>query len=86
MYRGGPTTHIVHPPPSSSHSAHTDGSSEDFFFLAMAHWQLDQKDQAREWYAKAVEWMNQNQPDDEEFTRFRAEAAALLGIGRDESP
>jgi len=50
------------------------------FFLAMAHWQLGQKDEARQWYDKAVEWMEKNQPEDEELRRFRAEAAELLGI------
>lgn len=55
------------------------GSSEDFFFLAMAHWQLNHKDQAHQWYVKAIEWMTKNQPDDEELDRFHAEAATLLG-------
>ena len=27
------------------------------FFLAMAHWQLDRKDEARQWYDQSVEWM-----------------------------
>jgi serine/threonine protein kinase/Flp pilus assembly protein TadD len=56
------------------------GDSFDFFFLAMAHWQLGEKDQARDWYAKAVAWMEKNQPKDLALTRFRAEAAELLGI------
>jgi hypothetical protein len=46
----------------------------------MAHWQLDEKDEARTWYEKAVEWMDMNQPKNEELLRFRAEAAELLGI------
>ncbi len=56
------------------------GDSSDWFFLAMAHWQLGHKDEAREWYDKAVDWMDKNQPKNEEFRRFRAEAAELLGI------
>jgi hypothetical protein len=52
----------------------------DFFFLAMAHWQLGEKDEARKYYDKAVAWMDKNKPDDEELRRFRAEAAALLGV------
>jgi tetratricopeptide (TPR) repeat protein/sugar lactone lactonase YvrE len=56
------------------------GSSEDFFFLAMAHWQLGDKEQARTWYDRAVAWMEKNQPKNEELRRFRAEAAALLGL------
>jgi hypothetical protein len=46
----------------------------------MAHWQLGEKDQARRWYDKAVQWMDQNKPKDEELRRFRAEAEELLGL------
>jgi tetratricopeptide (TPR) repeat protein len=56
------------------------GDSFDFFFLAMAHWQLDEKDKARDWYARAVAWMDKNQPQNEELKRFRAETEQLLGI------
>ena len=56
------------------------GDASDWFFLAMAHWQLGHKDEARKWYDKAVEWMDKNQPKNEELLRFRAEAAELLGI------
>jgi tetratricopeptide (TPR) repeat protein len=54
--------------------------SYNSFFLAMAHWQLGDKSKARSWYARAVEWMEKNQAADEECFRFRAEAAALLGV------
>jgi len=50
------------------------------FVLAMAHWQLGHKKEARQWYDKAVQWMDMNKPQDEELRRFRAEAALLLGI------
>src|SRR5262249_48614701 len=56
------------------------GDSFDWFFLAMAHWQLGENDKAREWYDRAVQWMDKNQPKNEELRRFRAEAAELLGI------
>ncbi len=56
------------------------GISFDWFFLAMAHWQLGKKDEARQWYDKAVPWMEKNNPKNEELRRFRAEAAALLKI------
>jgi tetratricopeptide (TPR) repeat protein len=48
------------------------------FFLAMAYWQLGDKQKAREWLDRAVRWMEQYRPADEELRRFRAEAAALL--------
>src|SRR4029450_4177385 len=51
------------------------GDSFDSYFLAMAHWQLDEKDEARKWYEQAVEWMEKNKPEDEELKRFREEAA-----------
>jgi uncharacterized protein HemY len=56
------------------------GSAFDWFFLAMAHWQLGQQDLAREWFEKAVLWMDERQPDNEELGRFRAEAEELLGL------
>ena len=58
--------------------------ASDWFFLAMTYWQLGQEDEARGWYAKAVEWTAENRPWDENLKRFQAEAAELLGI-RDES-
>jgi serine/threonine protein kinase/tetratricopeptide (TPR) repeat protein len=56
------------------------GDSDDWFFLAMAHWKLGEKDKAREWYDRAVQWMDKHQPKNEELRRFRAEAAELLGL------
>jgi tetratricopeptide (TPR) repeat protein len=50
------------------------------FFLAMAHWQLNEKEKATAWYDQAVTWMDKNDPQNEELKRFRAEAAALLGL------
>jgi superkiller protein 3 len=56
------------------------GDGFDWFFLAMAHWQLGEKDKARDWYDRAVRWMETNQPSNDELRRFRAEAAKLLKI------
>jgi len=56
------------------------GDSFDWFFLAMCHWQLGQRDQARDWYTRAVEWMTKYKPQDAELIRFRSEAAELLGM------
>jgi uncharacterized protein HemY len=55
------------------------GDSFDFFFLAMAHWELNEEEEARAWYDRAVAWMDRNAPQNEELQRFRAEAATLLG-------
>jgi serine/threonine protein kinase/Tfp pilus assembly protein PilF len=56
------------------------GDSFDFFFLAMAHWKLGEKKEARARYDQAVQWMGKNRPGDEDLRRFRAEAAELLAI------
>ena len=63
-----------------SMGARQGGDSFDWFFLAMAHWQLEHKEEARKWYDKAVEWMDKNQPKNEELVRFRGETRELLGI------
>jgi tetratricopeptide (TPR) repeat protein len=50
------------------------------FFLAMAEWRRGDHVAARQWYDRAVAWMEKNRPKDEELLRFRAEAEELLGI------
>jgi serine/threonine protein kinase/tetratricopeptide (TPR) repeat protein len=56
------------------------GNAANGFFLAMAHWQLGAKDKAREWFAKAVQWMEKGNKENAQLKRFRAEAAELLGV------
>jgi tetratricopeptide (TPR) repeat protein len=56
------------------------GDSSDWFFLAMAHWQLGNKDRGREFYTTAAAWMARFAGNNEELKRFRAEAAALLQL------
>jgi WD40 repeat protein/serine/threonine protein kinase/tetratricopeptide (TPR) repeat protein len=53
------------------------------FFLAMARWQLGEKEAAQAWYDKAVVWMEKNQPKNEELRRFRSEAEELLGVKKE---
>jgi tetratricopeptide (TPR) repeat protein len=50
------------------------------YFLAMAHWQLDDRETARNWFDRAVEWSEKHRTDDDELRRFRTEAAELLGV------
>jgi tetratricopeptide (TPR) repeat protein len=68
-------------------SMHNGGDCEDWFFLAMTHWRLGHKEEARKRYDQAVAWMKANQRElesnkfhDVQFHRFRAEAAELLGL------
>jgi tetratricopeptide (TPR) repeat protein len=68
---------------SSELRGNGDRGSFDWFFLAMAHCRLGDREQARTWYDKAVARMDKswrNPQEEEELKRFRAEAAALLGI------
>jgi hypothetical protein len=46
----------------------------------MTNCKLDRKDEARKWYDRAAGWTEKIAPKDEELRRFRAEAAALMGI------
>jgi superkiller protein 3 len=55
-----------------------DGDHFHRFFLAMAYWQIGEKDKARQTYEQGVQWMDTNQPENEELRRFRAEAEELM--------
>jgi tetratricopeptide (TPR) repeat protein/serine/threonine protein kinase/WD40 repeat protein len=68
-----------------SMSLRKGGDAFDYVFLAMAHQQLVQKEEARKWYEKTIDWMQKNQEalkkdtmHDEELLRFRAEAEELM--------
>jgi serine/threonine protein kinase/tetratricopeptide (TPR) repeat protein len=54
--------------------------AHDAFFLAMVCWKLADKERAEKWYTAAERWMAKTAPKNEELLRFRAEAAALLGL------
>jgi tetratricopeptide (TPR) repeat protein len=56
------------------------GDPADWFFLAMAEWQLGNQNAAHDWYRKAVEWLAAKRSVSSEFTRFQAEANTLLDI------
>jgi len=47
----------------------------------MARWRLGEKDEARAWLKKTVEWMEKEKSGDEELRRFRAEAEELIEKG-----
>jgi tetratricopeptide (TPR) repeat protein len=50
----------------------------NYFFLAMCHWRLNHKDEARKWHARALKGIEQFKSPSDELRRFRDEAAALL--------
>jgi hypothetical protein len=74
-----------------SMSLGSGGDSYVWFLLAEAHWQLGEepgaspedrtrhKTEARHWYDKAVEWMEENKPQDEVLRRYRTSAEKVIG-------
>lgn len=58
----------------------SSGNVSDSFLLAMAYWRNNEKDQARQWYGRAIETMEKDHSEDDELRRFHAEASALLGL------
>jgi hypothetical protein len=50
------------------------------FFLAMAHWQKGEKQEAVRWFHQSAAWMDEHRPGHPESGRPRDEAAQLIGI------
>jgi serine/threonine protein kinase/Flp pilus assembly protein TadD len=65
-------------------------NDDNFFWLAMTHWKLGDRDAARTWYDKGVSALSKSARTDslavEEFERYRAEAAEVLGIQSSTAP
>jgi serine/threonine protein kinase/predicted Zn-dependent protease len=80
QYRAGNWKAAIEALNKSEEQFNSNELSFNAFFLAMAHWRLGAKEEARTWYDRAVAWMEKNKPQDEELRRFRAEAEGLLGI------
>jgi tetratricopeptide (TPR) repeat protein len=57
--------------------------SSDWFFVAMCHGKLGDKERGRQWYDWAANWMDGNPTTDEDLRPFRSEAAEVLGLDRD---
>ena len=70
-YRAGNWKDAIDALHTSIELGHKDGLN--WFFLAMAHGQLGQKDEARKWYDQAAQWLD---------PQYEAEAAELLGINK----
>ena len=56
------------------------GNAWDWFLMAMAHCQKGDKEEARNWFDKAVAWTEANAPENPDLRQFRSEAAELLGL------
>jgi superkiller protein 3 len=56
------------------------GDGRDWFFVAMSEWRLGNEGEARRWYDRAVRWMDENEPENEQLVKARAEAEKTLGL------
>jgi len=54
------------------------------FILAMAKWQLNDRDEATKAYKAGLEWLEKTLPSNPDLRRIQREAAALLGVNREE--
>jgi tetratricopeptide (TPR) repeat protein len=55
------------------------GDSLEWFFLAVASWKLGRKNEAMQWYEKAIKWMESNTPGySQELRLVRTAAEKLL--------
>jgi tetratricopeptide (TPR) repeat protein len=55
------------------------GDARDWLILTMIFWRQGENEEARTWYKKAAEWM-ENKPLTDDTYHFRKEAAGLMGI------
>lgn len=64
----------------------TQDDGESLFFVAMAHWQIGDKEQARQSYDTAVKWVDKKEFKHPRLLRIEAEAERLMGLSeyRDE--
>jgi serine/threonine protein kinase/Flp pilus assembly protein TadD len=56
------------------------GDCRDWFLLAMIQWRQGDKEQARQWFKRAVQQMEKSKSESETARTLRAEAAKVLGI------
>ena len=56
------------------------GNAYQWFYVAMAHHQLGDKEAARTWFDRAVQWMEKGAPENEILRRSRLEAEEVLEI------
>jgi serine/threonine protein kinase len=56
------------------------GTPLDCFVLAMTRWHQGKRDEARQWFDRAITGIERTRSEDPEVRRFHAEAAAVLGL------
>jgi tetratricopeptide (TPR) repeat protein len=77
-YRAGKSQAAVHALHKAMQLRGDGGKCIDWFFIALAHWQLGQQDEACRWHRQAIEWLDQNGPPNAELLRIRNEVDAML--------
>ena len=89
LYRAGNWTAAIAALSKSEELTPDNTAKENAIFLAMSHWQLNQKQEALDWYKKALETTHGKYFTNEESARFQDEATKLLEIDSmtsDENP
>jgi tetratricopeptide (TPR) repeat protein len=56
------------------------GDGFDWFYLALTHWKLGNREEARGWYSRADQWLKKEKPRHIVLWNYRAAAANLLGV------
>lgn len=79
QYRAGDWSAAIEALTRSTSLGNAGAAAFDWYFLAMAHWQLGNKEESHKWYDQAVQWTKQRPSSNEELRRFHTEAEALLG-------
>jgi tetratricopeptide (TPR) repeat protein len=79
QYRAGDSKHAVETLTKAVDLQSAEDRATVCLFLAMAHWKLGDKEQARQWRDQAAQWTAKHKPS-EELRRLRTEADELLGI------
>jgi tetratricopeptide (TPR) repeat protein len=79
-YRGGDWSNAIAALEKSEELAPGQFLGLNALFLAMAHWQRGEKENARQCYDQAVRSIEQTKSDDPDIPQFRAEASQLLGL------
>jgi hypothetical protein len=85
QYRAGDWTNAIAALEKSESLPSGPWTGINDFFLAMAHWQVGEKETARGSYAKGVAWRKANQPRDQAIRETQSEATRLLGIDDDKT-
>jgi serine/threonine protein kinase/predicted Zn-dependent protease len=78
LYRSNRSEEAI--PHQTTALATFSGEATDLFLLAMEHWQLGNQAEAREYYRRAIAWMEEHNPDHPTFVQLRDEATELMGI------